>query len=251
MQSPAAALRILIIGGTSEAMELAGLLAAKPEFAVISSLAGRTTQPKLPAGEVRIGPFGGVAGLVEFLSVREIDLVVDASHPFAARISGNAAQACQLSGVPLLVVERPPWERVEKDLWYEAADMQAAARLAAQLGTRVFLTVGRQDLTPFAGFPDRWFLIRSIEVPADPLPLQHELLLDRGPFAADEEMALLRGHGIDVVVSKNSGGPATYSKIIAARELQIPVVLVQRPVRAVTCRVSNAAEALAWIFAAY
>jgi len=245
--SPATPCRILILGGTSEAMELAAHLSGNREFGVISSLAGRTAQPRLPAGEVRIGSFGGVQGLIDFLSANAIDLVVDASHPFAARISSNAAKACQLSNVTLLVLERPQWSPVAGDRWYEVQDMGSAASLSAELGRRLFLTVGRQDLAQFAAFPRVWFLIRSIEMPDPPLPLQHEILLRRGPFDPREEMTLLQEHRIDVLVSKNSGGSATYSKIVAARELGIPVVLVKRPLQPVACCVSSTSDVLAWI----
>jgi len=234
-------IRLLILGGTGEAAMLARHLAERPDLSIISSLAGRVAAPALPTGNVRIGGFGGVHGLVTFLA--DIDAVIDATHPFAAQMSRHAAEACRRVGVPLLAFVRPAWVAEPGDRWLPVADMAAAAALCHG---RVFLTVGRQELTPFAG-SDAWFLIRSIDPPEGPLPANHELLLARGPFTRDDETALLRAHRIDRVVSKNSGGPATYAKIEAARALSLPVVMVERPTRPITDHADSLDAVTAWL----
>jgi precorrin-6A/cobalt-precorrin-6A reductase len=243
----ARALRILILGGTGEAGELAARLASRADVEVISSLAGRVANPALPAGEVRIGGFGGSEGLRTYLLERRIDAIVDATHPFAAAISRNAFAAATAAGVPLLALERPAWEPQNGDQWHPVADAAEAARVAPRLGSRIFLTLGRQTLASFAACAQAWFLIRVIEPPAGALPPRHELLLSRGPFRLDDELALMREHAIDVVVSKNSGGTATSAKIAAARELGLPVVLVSRPVRPAARTVEGIAAVLTWI----
>jgi len=239
--------RVLILGGTTEGAALAIHCATMPGVDIVSSLAGRVRELARPPGAVRVGGFGGTAGLAAYLEAERIDGVVDATHPFAARISAHAAQACAASRLPLLALVRPPWRAMSGDRWHDVADMSHAATLAPALGARVFLTVGRQELAPFAACADRWFLIRIIDAPTVPLPPQHTLLRARGPFAHDEEEALLRDHAVDVLVSKNSGGDATYPKIEAARNLGIPVVMVQRPPRPPVPYVESVAEAVAWI----
>ena len=243
----ARSLRILILGGTGEAVELAARLASRADVEVISSLAGRVTNPGLPEGEVRIGGFGGSEGLRAFLLERRVDAVVDATHPFAAAISRNAFDAATAARVPLLGLERPAWEPQDGDRWYCVGDAAEAAQVAPRLGSRIFLTLGRQTLAPFAPCADAWFLIRAIEQPAGPLPARHEMLLARGPFRLDDELALLRERAIDVVVSKNRGGAATSAKIDAARELGLPVVLVSRPARPAAPTVESVAAVLTWI----
>ncbi|GAA3346404.1 cobalt-precorrin-6A reductase [Amorphoplanes nipponensis] len=194
---------------------------------MISSLAGRTTSPLLPPGEVRIGGFGGVDGLVRFLQEREIDAVVDATHPFAATMTGHAVAASARAGVPLVVLRRPGWASRPGDVWHRVSGLGAAAALLPALGERVFLTTGRQSIGAFAGVDACWFLSRSVEPPAPPVPGRLEVLLDRGPFTLDGERALLAGHRIDVLVTKDSGGGT--AKLDAARERGLPVVLVDRP----------------------
>jgi precorrin-6A/cobalt-precorrin-6A reductase len=238
--------RILILGGTAEAVELAKACAARPGLEVISSLAGRTRAPGLPPGEVRIGGFGGADGLARFLTVRGIDRVIDATHPFAVRIGAHAEQACLEVGVPRLRLLRSPWTREPGDHWIEVADLAEAARRLPELGCRVFLTVGHQDLGAFAGL-DLWFLVRTIEPPGV-LPLRHaEWLAGRGPFTVEDELRLLRAHGIDVLVTKASGGGATYAKLAAARQLGLPVVMVRRPPPPSGTVVDSIEAALAWL----
>jgi precorrin-6A/cobalt-precorrin-6A reductase len=246
--------RLLILGGTAEAAVLAGRLAkdrrlAKdPRVRVITSLAGRTRNPAALRGEVRTGGFGGPEGLAAYLKAEAIELVVDATHPFAARISGNAEQACRAGAVPRLVLTRPPWQAEPGDRWTEVPSVEAAARALPKLGQRAFLSVGRQALSAFAELRETWFLVRLIDPPDGSPPLaRHRLVLGRGPFDEAAESALLRHHRIDVVVSKNSGGAATYGKIAAARGIGLPVVMVSRPPTPEGEVALTLDQALAWI----
>lgn len=220
---------VLILGGTTEGRALAAALAEPPSLRVTSSLAGRVAQPRLPAGEVRIGGFGGPEGLADWLRGERVDAVVDATHPFAAGMSRNAALAAAATGVPLLVLRRPGFAPVAGDRWLPVPSLAAAAELLPGLGRRVFLTTGRQGIATFAHLDGVHFLARSVDPPEPPLPPSFEVLLDRGPFTLDGERALLREHRIDVVVTKDSGGAATAPKLTAARERHLPVVIVRRP----------------------
>ncbi|MFD7586905.1 cobalt-precorrin-6A reductase [Kitasatospora sp. NPDC059811] len=220
---------VLILGGTTEGRALAAALVELPSLRVTSSLAGRVAQPRLPAGEVRIGGFGGPDGLADWLRGERVDAVIDATHPFAAGMSRNAALAAAAADVPLLALRRPGWAPVPGDRWHHAPSLAAAAELLPGLGRRVFLTTGRQGIATFAHLDHLHFLARSVDPPEPPLPSTLEVLLDRGPFTLDGERALLREHRIDVVVTKDSGGAATAPKLTAARELGLPVVVVERP----------------------
>jgi precorrin-6A/cobalt-precorrin-6A reductase len=239
---------VLILGGTSEARSLASALSARPGLRVISSLAGRVKDPALPAGEVRIGGFGGARGLVEWLTEQHIGAVVDATHPFAEGISANAAQASSRTGVPLLRVVRPAWLPGDGDTWHAVSSLPDAASVLPDLGSRVFLTTGRQSVGAFAPLRQLWFLIRCVDPPAGPMPQQRQVILARGPYDAAAERALMREHRIDVLVSKNSGGQLTSGKLAAARDLGIPVVMVSRPqlAGAPDC-CSSAADAESWL----
>jgi precorrin-6A/cobalt-precorrin-6A reductase len=240
-------LRVLIIGGTAEARALAEACAARPDLAVITSLAGRTRAPEDLPGEVRIGGFGGADGLARFLRARAIDRLIDASHPFAQQIGRHAAVACQAAGIPRLRLLRPPWRREPGDRWIEVADPTEAARRLPELGRRAFLSIGHKDLAAFAGLADVWFLIRTIE-PPEPPPLERALCLQgRGPFPLDAELALLRAHEIDVLVTKASGGAATYAKLAAARALGLPVLMLRRPPPPPGPLVPTVAAALDWL----
>ena len=241
--------RLLILGGTGDAAELAARASQIAEIEVVSSLAGRTQQPFTPkTGTVRIGGFGGAAGLAAFLLDRPIDLLIDATHPFAAKISANAAVAAAECNVPYLMLVRPAWERVEGDRWIEVASHSEAAIALLGQSQRVFLTIGRQELAAFAGLDAIWFLMRAIDPPAlnTPVP-KGKLLLARGPFTLEDERQLLLEYQIDTIVSKNSGGGATYAKIAAARELGIPVVMVQRPQIPDVEQVADVEGAIAWL----
>ncbi|WP_306318357.1 MULTISPECIES: cobalt-precorrin-6A reductase [unclassified Streptomyces] len=217
---------VLILGGTTEARRLAEAL--HPRVRVTSSLAGRVAEPRLPVGEVRIGGFGGAAGMAEWVRAHAVDAIIDATHPFAETISFNAAEAAATVHVPLLALRRPGWVPGAGDDWREVASLAEAAG-ALRGFDRVFLTTGRMGLAAFADVDDAHFLVRSVDAPEPPFPPRMEVLLDRGPFTLDGERALLADHAIDVLVTKDSGGAATAPKLVAAREAGIPVVLVRRP----------------------
>lgn len=226
---------ILLLGGTAEARELASRELASRELAggepasplrVISSLAGRTSAPLLPAGEVRVGGFGGVEGLTRFLRTAEVEVLIDATHPFAATMTSHAVAAAEAAGIPMIVLRRPGFAQRAGDVWHRVGSVAGAAGLVPQLGRRILLTTGRQSIAEFAGL-DGWFLSRSVEAPEPPMPQQLEVVLERGPFTVPGELALLRRHRIDVLVTKDSGGGT--AKLAAARELGVPVVMVDRP----------------------
>ncbi|GBQ55640.1 cobalt-precorrin-6A reductase [Komagataeibacter swingsii] len=242
-------MRVLVLGGTTEARQLYGLLEqAGARFDVTVSLAGATRAPVLPRLAVRIGGFGGVDGLRDWLVAHRTDAVIDATHPFAVRMSGNAAQACARAGVALLRVERPGWTPVEGDRWIRVDDMQAAARALGTTPRRVLLTVGRKDLLPFHHAGGHDWLLRSVDRPdASLLPPGARVLQARGPFDVAAEEALLRDERIDVVITKNSGGAATYAKLAAARALGLPVIMVDRPPVAAAPTVADATAAMAWL----
>jgi precorrin-6A/cobalt-precorrin-6A reductase len=235
---------MLVLGGTAEARELAAELHAAG-IAVTSSLAGRIARPRLPVGEVRIGGFGGPGGLAAWLAEHRVGAVVDATHPFAERISVSAVTACAAAGVPLLRLERPGWTQRPGDRWRWAGDLDEAAR-AIEPGRRVLLTTGRQGLAAFAHRDDAWFLVRCVDEPQPPLPAHHELLLDRGPYTLAGELALVDEHRIEVVVTKNSGGTLTQAKLDAARERGLPVIVVRRPPRPTADTVTTVDGALRW-----
>lgn len=234
--------KLLILGGTSEAAALARALAGGD---VVTSLAGRTAAvPDLP-GRLRVGGFGGTEGLAAYLRAEAIGAVIDATHPFAARISAHAAAACAAVGVPRLVLGRPSWLRQPGDIWIEVENMAAAAEAVASVGRNAFLTVGAQEVAAFAGLGEVHFVVRLIE--PGPLPLDRcTVVAGRGPFAAEDEAALMRAHRIDVVVTKASGGAATYGKIAAARALGIPVLMIRRPLPPDGPTVFTVDAAVAW-----
>lgn len=241
-------LRVLILGGTGDASKLAAKLVAFPSVEVISSLAGRTSQPIDLSGTVRSGGFGGVSGLVAYLRAQRIDALIDVTHPFAKQISFNAAEAAQATGVHYLQLARPVWQKQPQDCWIEVETIEAAVSAIHAEARRVFLTIGRQQLAPFALLEHVWFLMRSIDPPDVTLPIpKGEVLLDRGSFRLAQERSLLEKYQIDVLVSKNSGGNATYAKIAAARALQVPVVMVQRPVMPRGETVADVEGAIAWV----
>ena len=239
---------ILVLGGTAEARELAAAIHLDGA-AVTTSLAGRVARPRLPPGELRIGGFGGPDGLAAWLRARRVRAVVDATHPFAERISASAAVACCAAGVPLLRLERPGWSQRPDDRWIWVDDLRGAARAIGSLGERVLLTTGRQGLPVFAAVDYAWFLIRCVDPPKPPLPPRHELILDRGPFTVSGELELIDRHRIDLVVTKDSGGPLTVAKLDAARERRLPVIVVRRPPRPAADSVTEIGAALEWALA--
>jgi precorrin-6A/cobalt-precorrin-6A reductase len=239
--------RVLILGGTGDAAALASRCGGVDGLTVISSLAGRTRAPAPLPGEVRVGGFGGVEGLVDYLDHQSIDAVIDATHPFADIMSHHAAAACRLRPTPWLMLVRPPWQAAPGDRWIEVATMNAAAA-ALPPGARAFLTVGRQELAPFAYRRDVWFLVRLIDPPDEPpMPGPHAIVMARGPFDTAAEQVLMVEHKITSVVTKNSGGNANAAKLAAARTLNLPVVMVQRPLLPAGDRVESVDAALGWL----
>jgi precorrin-6A/cobalt-precorrin-6A reductase len=238
-------MRVLLLGGTGEARRLAGLLAGSSVVEVISSLAGRTSDPALPPGRTRTGGFGGADGLAAWLAAEHIGAVIDATHPFAAAITAAAATASARLGVPLLLLRRPAWTAGPDDDWRRVPSLAAAA--ADLPRERVFLTVGRAAVSAFATDERRWFLIRSVEAPAPPLPPHRCLLLARGPFTAADETALMGRHDVEVLVTRDSGGEMTSAKLAAARRLGLPVIMVDRPPAPDAPIVTTAGDAVAWL----
>jgi precorrin-6A/cobalt-precorrin-6A reductase len=218
--------RVLLLGGTGEARRLADALVADG-VDVVSSLAGATADPLLPAGDVRVGGFGGAAGLAAWLREHGVTAVVDATHPFATGITGNAVTAAAQAGVALLRLQRPGWTAGPGDDWRHVGSLEEAAAAVAPFA-HVFLTTGRRGLGAFAGLTAE-VLLRTVDPPEPPLPARTTVVLERGPFTLDDELALMREHAVDVVVTKDSGGGMTAAKLTAARQLGIPVVLVRRP----------------------
>jgi precorrin-6A/cobalt-precorrin-6A reductase len=214
---------------------------------VLSSLAGRVQQPRLPDGPVRIGGFGGAEGLAAFVCAEGISAVVDATHPFAGTITANAARAAAQAGVPLLVLRRPEWEA--ESSWQVVADIAAAATaVRGWAGESVFLTTGRRDLDVFAPDDRHRFLVRAVDPPEGPVPARMTLILDRGPYTVDGESALMREHDVGLLVTKNSGGPMTAAKLRAAEDLGVQVLMVARPsLPPGSVVVATVAEAVWWV----
>ena len=241
-------MRILILGGTTEASALAASLAERPDIDAILSLAGRTANPRPSPLPTRTGGFGGTEGLARWLTEHQIDAVIDATHPFAAIMSRNTAAACLRLSLPMLALRRPPWQPQPGDRWIEVANMADAVPALGIEPRRVFLTVGRLELAPFATAPQHVYLVRSIEPIGDALLAPRVRTVQaRGPFDEPAERALLERSNIDVIVTKNSGGSATYAKIAAARALTLPVVVVARPEKPAVADVASVAEAMDWI----
>jgi precorrin-6A/cobalt-precorrin-6A reductase len=243
-----ATLRILILGGAMQASELARALAGRADIEPLLSLAGRTQNPAPAPIPWRIGGFGGAEGLAAFLHEKNFDALIDATHPFAAQISANARAASAASGVPLLVFSRPAWKPGEGDRWREVATMAEAVAALGVIPRRVFLTQGRLQLAAFAAAPQHFYLVRAIDEPEELRLLPHHKFISaRGPFTLEGERELMRSEGIEILVSKNSGGGATSAKLVAARELNIPVILVARPPAADAPELSRLADVLDWI----
>lgn len=239
-------MNILILGGTTEASALARALADRPWTSTLS-LAGRTRDPAPQPIPCRIGGFGGVPGLVEHLRTYCIDALIDATHPFAAQMTYNAAAAAAETGTPLLAIYRPAWTRPDTAIWHEVDTMQEAADALGPVPRRVLLTIGQKDLAPFVAAPHHHYVVRSIDPPSAPPP-GALVLTARGPYDEPAERALLEQHRIEVMVTKNAGGTATVAKLAAAATLGIPVVIVARPsLPDGMATVPTAAAALAWL----
>jgi precorrin-6A/cobalt-precorrin-6A reductase len=239
--------RILILGGTTEARELAERLAKRADLEIVVSLAGRTKSPAPQPVPVRSGGFGGAAGLAAYLAEERIDALVDATHPYANIISANAAAAARQAGVPLIAFRRPPWRAVAGDRWIEAADVADAVRRLGERPRRVFVTLGRTELAPLTTAPQHFYLIRSVDPVEPPLPLPRvSYVTDRGPFSAADDHALMSAHDIDAVIAKNSGGVASFGKIAAARALGVEVIMLRRPAPPDGPAVETVDEVIGW-----
>ena len=245
--------RVLILGGTGEAVGLARLLEPRKEFDAVTSLAGRTRRPAAIPGHVRTGGFGGVAGLVAYLETEGVDAVVDATHPYAATISRHAAQACDALRIPRIQLWRPAWSPVDGDRWTRVATAGEASEAVADARVSddgcVFLSTGARDVQVFSHLRTIKFLVRLVDIPRTPLPFaRSELIAGRGPFVVAEERKLFLDYGVELLVSKNSGGAATYPKLVAARELRLPVIMIDRPDPVPEGgRIETAEEALRWL----
>lgn len=239
--------RPLVLGGTTEASTLAALL-AQARIGATLSLAGRTRQPAAQPLPTRVGGFGGAEGLERYLQDHGITHVIDATHPFAAQMSRNAAAACAAPGLPLMALTRAAWQAQPGDRWQHVPDMVAAVRALAGPPRRVFLAVGRMQLAAFAAQPQHNYLLRLVDAPQAALPLPRaEVIVDRGPFTVEADLALLRRHGTELVVAKNAGGPGAVSKITAARALGLPVVMIDRPALPARAETDDPAEVLRWL----
>ncbi len=240
--------RVLILGGTTEARLLGERLAKRGDLDVMLSLAGRTASPVPHAVPIRVGGFGGAAGLADYLVVERIDALIDATHPYANIISENAAAAARRTAVPFLALRRPAWTAVAGDRWTEVNDTSAAVRAIGEKSRSVFVALGRNELAPFTGAPRHRYLVRSVDPVDPPLSLPHVAYVTaRGPFSEADDRALMTAHKIDVVIAKNSGGSAAYGKIAAARALGIDVILLRRPAAPAAPAVETMEDAIAWL----
>jgi precorrin-6A/cobalt-precorrin-6A reductase len=241
-------MRVLILGGTTEARQLAGRLAAETDLDVTLSLAGRTAAPAAQPVPVRTGGFGGADGLAHYLRAENIGVLIDATHPYAAKISANAAVAATQAGVALVALRRPGWMQVTGDHWIEVDRMADAVPALGIAPRHVFLALGRKEIAPFEAAPQHRYLIRSVDPVVPPLAVPSAVYLTaRGPFPEAGERALLEAHGIDIIVAKNSGGAATYGKIAAARALGLPVVMLRRPALPEVATVETVDDAVRWL----
>lgn len=250
MPDPDRRMHLLILGGTGEAAVLAQAALARfgDGLRVTTSLAGRTARPAAVVGDLRIGGFGGADGLAAYIAEAGVDLVIDATHPFAAQISAQARAACATAGVKRLLLERPVWVRDPRDRWIEVDDLAAAAAALPLLGRRCFLTIGARDLGAFAALRNVHFVVRLVDPPRVAPPLaSFEVVLGRGPFSLAAERLMLERHGIDMLVCKASGGGATEAKLSAARERGLPVVMLRRPPPPPGPRVAGVDGALDWL----
>ncbi|MCB1342508.1 MAG: cobalt-precorrin-6A reductase [Pseudooceanicola sp.] len=239
---------LLVLGGTTEANALAKLLAEKA-IPAIYSYAGRVADPQAQPLPVRIGGFGGVQGLAGWLRDNRITHVVDATHPFAAQMSRHAIAACEATGIPLVALTRPAWAAQPGDRWVHVPDIAAAVDALGESRRRVMLAIGRMHLSEFAGAPQHFYLLRLVDAPSEPPLPDCAIEVSRGPFTVDGDTALMRRHAVDVVVSKNAGGTGARAKIDAARALELPVVMIDRPDLLERRELHSPAEVLDWLHA--
>jgi precorrin-6A/cobalt-precorrin-6A reductase len=242
------ALKLLILGGSGEAADLARALEGDARYDVTLSLAGRTADPALLPGRLRKGGFGGAEGLARVLAEEHFDVVIDATHPFAVQMKANAVEAARATGMEFLTIRRPPWVPREGDRWIMVDSLEAAAAAIGDEPRRVFLTTGRMELAPFKAAPQHFYIVRSVEAPSpEDLPPRCELVAARGPFNFADERALLETHRAEVIVTKNSGGAGAAAKLDAARALSLPVIMVERPELPEAPSVTTVADALLWL----
>jgi precorrin-6A/cobalt-precorrin-6A reductase len=241
-------IRVLILGGTTEARLLGERLAVRGDLDITLSLAGRTATPVPHAVPVRIGGFGGADGLADYLVKERVDALIDATHPYATAISENAIIAARKAGVAFVALRRPAWRRVDGDRWTEVDNTAAAAHALGEQPRRVFVALGRNDLAPFIAAPQHFYLFRSVDPINPPLPLPDvSYITARGPFSEMHDGALMTEYCIDVVISKNSGGSAAYGKIAAARALGAEVIMIGRRAPSDAPAVTTMDEAVAWL----
>lgn len=239
--------KILLLGGTAEASALAVLL-ANEGIAATLSYAGRTASPRVQPVPVRIGGFGGIAGLAQYLREHGITHLIDATHPFAATMSAHAVEAARLAGVPLVALTRPAWKPVAGDRWTHVEGVAGAVAALGGAGHKVMLALGRMHVEAFAAQPQHHYLLRFVDSPeVSPSLPRHTLVVDRGPFTPDGDAALMREHGIDLVVCKNAGGGGAQAKLIAARALGLPVVMIDRPAVPARLEMHSPAEVMCWL----
>lgn len=239
-------MRALVLGGTADASLLAAEI-ARAGIDAVYSYGGRTRAPAGQPLPTRIGGFGGVSGLADYIRRETITHVIDATHPFAAEMSRNAVAACAEAGTPLIALERAPWSKRPGDTWIEVADVDAAVAALPEAPTNVFLAIGRQHIAPFAAKPQHAYTLRFVDPPEAPLPFAADVIVSRGPFTLDSELEMLRTRGIDWIVARNSGGGGARAKIDAARRLGLPVIMISRPQLPERRRVESVDEIMQWL----
>ncbi len=239
-------MRALILGGIADASLLAAEI-ARAGIDAVYSYGGRTRAPADQPLPTRVGGFGGVGGLADYIKREAITHVIDATHPFAAEMSRNAVEACAQTGKPLIALERAPWARAPDDSWIEVGDVAAAVAALPEAPTRAFLAIGRQHIAPFAARSQHAYTLRFVDPPDAPLPFAADVIVSRGPFVLDGELEMLRNRGIAWIVARNSGGDGARAKIDAARMLGLPVIMISRPRLPERPRVESVADVMQWL----
>ncbi|MGP6085435.1 cobalt-precorrin-6A reductase [Antarctobacter jejuensis] len=238
---------LLILGGTTEATALANLAAERGLQGTVS-FAGRVERPRRQPLPQRVGGFGGIAGLADYIRAEGITHLVDATHPFAAQMSGNAVYAARQAGIPMVALTRPAWQPQAGDRWTHVPDIAGAVAALSGDARRVMLAVGRMHLAEFTPNPQHFYLLRLVDPPKDSLPFpQYHVVVDRGPFTVEGDRNLMTEHGIDLVVSKNAGGSGAAAKLAAARDLGLPVIMIDRPALPDRRELATPAEVLDWV----
>jgi len=239
-------MRALILGGIADASLLAAEI-ARAGLDAVYSYGGRTRAPADQPLPTRIGGFGGVSGLADYIRGEGITHVIDATHPFAAEMSRNAVEACAETKTPLIALERAPWTKAPGDVWVEVSDVAAAVAALPEAPANVFLAIGRQHIAPFASKPQHAYTLRFVDPPEAPLPFAADVIVSRGPFTLEGELEMMRSRGIDWIVARNSGGDGARAKIDAARMLGLPVIMISRPALPERQRVESVDEVMQWL----